>query len=146
MRHFGKKVLSGLFAFVMIFTLFCTSASAGVYSSAYLNSYRAGVTPKSGEKIVVTVDVTGVGYMPELGAKTIQMYESQDGANFTRVKTYRSSAYPKMMGSGTSFYEDVITHQGTAGYYYYARVTVYAGNENGSDERTFDTPAVRAIA
>lgn len=145
MKHVGKRFLSGLFAVVMVFTLLSMSASASVRSSAYLNSYRAILTSESGGELTITVDVVGVGYMSKIGAKTIYLYESANGTDFTRVKTYRSSAYPKMMGSGTNFYEDVVTYQGTPGYYYYASVYVYAANENGSDEKNCETTVERAI-
>ena len=44
-----------------------------------------------------------------------------------------------MMGSGSLFYEDVITYQGTPGRYYYATAYVYAGDDTGGDQRTCDT-------
>lgn len=128
---------------MMISSILCTSVSAR--SSAYLNGYRAGITPKSGGKLVITVDVTGVGYMPEIGAKTIYVYESSNGTDFHWVATYESSDYPQMMGSGSIFYEDVITHQGTPGLYYCATVFVYAGNSTGGDERYYDTAIKKAI-
>ena len=143
MKHFGKKLLSVFFALMMISSILCTSVSAR--SSAYLNGYRAGITPKSGGKLVITVDVTGVGYMPEIGAKTIYVYESSNGTDFHWVATYESSDYPQMMGSGSIFYEDVITHQGTPGLYYCATVFVYAGNSTGGDERYYDTAIKKAI-
>lgn len=139
MRRLGKRVLSGLFALIMISGLLCTAASAAVQSSAYLDGYRVGITPKSGGKLVITVDVTGVGRMSEIGAKTIYVYESTDGKYFHWVATYESSDYPQMMGSGSVFYEDVITHQGTPGLYYYAKACVYAGNSSGGDERYCNT-------
>ena len=143
MKHFGKKLLSVFFSLMMISSILCTSVSAR--SSAYLNGYRAGITPKSGGKLVITVDVTGVGYMPEIGAKTIYVYESSNGTDFHWVATYESSDYPQMMGSGSIFYEDVITHQGTPGLYYCATVFVYAGNSTGGDERYYDTAIKKAI-
>lgn len=143
LKHFGKKLLSVFFALMMISSILCTSVSAR--SSAYLNGYRAGITPKSGGKLVITVDVTGVGYMPEIGAKTIYVYESSNGTDFHWVATYESSDYPQMMGSGSIFYEDVITHQGTPGLYYCATVFVYAGNSTGGDERYYDTAIKKAI-
>ena len=143
MKHFGKKLLSVFFALMMISSILCTSVSAR--SSAYLNGYRAGITPKSGGKLVITVDVTGVGYMPEIGAKTIYVYESSNGTDFHWVATYESSDYSQMMGSGSIFYEDVITHQGTPGLYYCATVFVYAGNSTGGDERYYDTAIKKAI-
>lgn len=144
LKHSGKKLLSAIFALVMISSILCTSVSAR--SSAYLNGYRAGITPESGGKLVVTVDVTGVGPMSEIGAKKIFVYESLDGQSFYWVATYESSDYPIMMGSGGVFYKDVITHQGTVGRYYYAKANVYAGNSTGGDERYCNTAIKRAIA
>lgn len=139
MKRLGKKVLSGIFAVIMISGLLCTAASAAARSSAYLNAYCAGLTADPHGTMVITVDVTGVGYMPEIGAKEIYVYESTNGTDFYWVKTYKSSDYPIMMGSGSIFYKDVITHQGTPGLYYYAKACVYAGNSNGSDERYCNT-------
>ena len=130
----------------MILGLLCTTASAAVQSSAYLDGYRVVITPDSNGAMVISVDVTGVGYMPEIGAKTIYVYESTDGQRFHWVATYESSDYPIMMGSGSIYYEDVITHQGTVGRYYYAKANVYAGNSTGGDERYCNTAIKRAIA
>lgn len=145
MKHSGKKLLSAFFALMMISSILCTSVSASARSSAYLNGYRAGITPESGGKLVITVDVTGVGPMSEIGAKTIYVYESSNGTDFHWVATYESSDYPIMMGSGGVFYKDVITHQGTPGLYYCATVCVYAGNSTGGDERYCDTAIKKAI-
>lgn len=139
MKRLGKRILSGIFALIMITGLLCTAASAAVQSSAYLDGYRVGITPKSGGKFVITVDVTGVDYMPEIGAKEIYVYESTNGTDFYWIKTYRSEDYPKMMGSGYIFYEDVLSFQGVVGRYYYATACVYAGDSSGGDERYCDT-------
>ncbi len=144
MKRLGKRVLSGIFALIMVSSLLCMSATAR--SSAYLDGYRAGITPKSGGKLVITVDVSGVGYMPEIGAKTIWVYESTDGKLFHRIAVYESDDYPEMMGSGSIFYEDVITFQGIVGRYYYAKAFVYAGNDTGGDERNCDTAIKQARA
>ena len=145
MKHFGKRFLSGIFAVVMISALLCTAASAAVQSSAYLDAYSATITAKPGGKMVVSVEVAGVGRMTEIGAKTIYIYESTDGENYTRVATYESSKYSQMMGSGSNYIKDAITHYGTAGYYYYAVVYVYAGNSDGSDTRRIETIEKKAI-
>ena len=127
----------------MLTSLLCTFASAR--SSAYLNSYAATVTAKSGGKLVVTVDVAGVGPMTKIGATRIYIYESEDGVDFHRVATYKYENYPVMMGSGTFYYDDAATYYGTPGYYYYASVYCYAANASGSDERHYSTSIVRAI-
>lgn len=146
MNRIGKRFLSGIFALIMISSLLCTTASAAVQSSAYLDGYSAGLTADPHGAMVITVDVTGVGYMSKIGAKTIYVYESTNGTDFYWVATYESSNYPKMMGSGTYLYDDVITHQGTPGLYYCATVCVYAGNSSGGDERYCDTAIRQARA
>lgn len=144
MKHVGKRIICGILAVCLFSALSCNVALAR--SSAYLNSYRATVTAKSGGKMVVTVDVTGVGTMTEIGATTIYIYESPDNKSFTRVATYEHTDYPEMMGSGTHYYEDPVTYPGTPGYYYFASVYCYAANANGSDERNYTTAARRAVA
>lgn len=146
MKHFAKKFLSVFLAVLMLSSILCTSVAASTQSSAYLSAYRAGITPKSGGKLVITVQVTGAGYMPEIGVNEVHLYESTDGIDFTRIKIFRSSNYPIMNGSGTMFYEDVVTYQGKIGRYYYATAFVYAGNDTGSDARTCDTTIEQAQA
>ncbi|MCI8802259.1 MAG: hypothetical protein HFG01_02825 [Oscillibacter sp.] len=146
MKRLGKRLLSGIFALVMISSLLCTAASASVKSSAYLDAYRAVLTVKSNGVMLVSADVSGAGYMPVLGVKTIYVYESTDGKSFTRIATYQSDDYPEMMGSGTVFFEDLITFQGVIGRYYYAKACVYAGDSTGGDERYCNTAVRQAKA
>lgn len=144
MKRFVKDFFSILFVFGIIFNLLGTSASAR--SSEYLHGYSVMITPKSNGKLVISLDVTGVDYMTEIGAKSISVYESTNNEDFYWVKTYYSSDYPKMMGSGLYLYEDVLTHQGTAGRYYYAKANIYAGNSTGGDERYCNSAVKRAKA
>ena len=146
MKRSGKRVLCGILAVCMLSSILCTFVFAtSERSSAYLDGYRAVVTAKSGGKLVVTVDVSGVGPMTKIGATKIYMYESDDGVDFYRVATFKYEDYPVMMGSGTIYYKDAATYYGTPGYYYYASVYCYAANASGSDERNYCTSIVRAI-
>ncbi|MDO4314278.1 MAG: hypothetical protein Q4C45_00780 [Oscillospiraceae bacterium] len=144
MKHLGKRLICGIFALCLLSTSLCTTVFAR--SSAYLDSYRATVTPKSGGKMVVTVDVSGVGRMTQIGATTIYIYESSDNESFTKVATYNYEDYPEMMGSGTFYYDDPVTYNGTVGYYYLASVYCYAANASGSDEKNYTTAAKQARA
>ncbi len=144
MKRLVKSILCGVLAVCLLSTLLCSAVS--VRSSAYLDEYGASITPKSGGKMVVTVDVSGVGWMPQVGATTIYIYESRDNKSFTRVATYNYEDYPEMMGSGTNYYEDAVTYPGKVGYYYIASVYCYAGNDSGGDERNYTTSSKRAIA
>lgn len=145
MKHFGKRFLCGILVILALSSLLCTFASAR--SSAYLDGYRAFIIPQSGAKIPVTVDVSGVGYMDEVGASKIYIYESTDGKNFTRVATYKSDDYPEMLESNTTtYYDSPVVYSGKAGYYYYADVYCYAAKDGGSDTRLYSTSVKRAIA
>lgn len=144
MKHFGKRMVCGILTVCMLSAFLCTAVFAR--SSAYLNSYRATVTAKSGGKMVVTVTVTGVGTMTEIGASTIYIYESSDNKSFTKVATYNYEDYPEMMGSGTYYNKDAVTYTGKVGYYYIASVYCYAANSNGSDEKNYTTSSKRALA
>ena len=144
MKHFGKRILCGIFTICILSGLLCSFASANTQSSAYINSYAATVTPESGGELIVTVDVSGVGYMPKIGATKIYLYESADKKSFSRVATYKYEDYPIMMGSGTYYFKDAATYYGTPNYYYYASVYCYAGNSTGGDERNYTTSIVRA--
>lgn len=146
MKRLTKRVLCITLAVCMLSSLLCTSAFANSSrSSAYLNSYCADVNPKSGGRLVVTVDISGVGPMTKIGATKIYIYESSDNKSFSRVATYKYGDYPNMMGSGTFYYDDAITHYGTPGYYYFASVYCYAANSSGSDEKNYTTAIVQAI-
>ena len=94
---------------------------------------------------MITMDVDGVRRMTQIGASTIFLYESQNGVDFTRIKTYNYEDYPEMMGSGKHFYEDVVTYNGVAGRYYYAIAFCYAGDSTGYDEQSYTTSVVKAI-
>lgn len=144
MKRFVKSILCGALAVCLLSTLLCSAVS--IRSSAYLDDYGATITPDHGGKIVVTADISGVGWQPKIGVTTVYIYESRDDKSFTRVATYNYEDYPEMMGSGMDYCEDVVTYPGKVGYYYIASVYCYAGNDSGGDERNYTTSSKRAIA
>jgi len=140
-----KRFLCAALAICTLAGLLKTAASAAVErSSAYLSMYSAFLTADGNGEISVTVDVRGRGYMTEIGAETIYIYESDDNVDFFLVATYEAADYPEMLGSGTFYYETPIVHEGTAGKYYFAVVEVHAGNANGSDTKDYETSSIRA--
>ncbi|WP_295740733.1 hypothetical protein [uncultured Oscillibacter sp.] len=138
------KIVSLLLLICVTASLLCVQASAR--SSNYLDAYRVVLTPQSGGKIVITVDVDGIRNMTQIGASTIFLYESRNGTDFTRIKTYNYEDYPTMMGSGIHHYKDAATYYGVVGRYYYATAYCYAGDETGYDEKSYTTSIVRAKA
>ena len=134
----------GLFIIVMMFSV--SASGTSVLSSWYLDSYRAWLSARSGGEIAVVVDVQATTYMDEVGASKIQLFESQDGGStWTLAKVYVKSIHPEMVYQDDYLYYDVAaTYAGTAGYKYYAIVTVYAGDSTGSDTRDYTTTVVTA--
>ena len=142
-----KKTLKKFLAFVMAVCIVgsMTTAYAATDASAYLSSYRAACTAKSGCMIAVTVEVDGAGIMEDIGAAQIHVYRSADNKHFDFLRTFDSEDFPAMMDHNTDwYYTTPITFLGLAGYYYYANVEVYAGKDGGSSTRTYMTASVQA--
>lgn len=141
-----KKTLLRMTTFVLAAMLLIGTVSASTRSSLYLDGYRAWLTPKSGGKINVTINVQAVGDMDNVGALSVEMYESSDGGStWHRDGSYASALYPELLQQDTYlYYETPLSHQGVAGYKYYAIVTVYAGDSTGSDSREYQTTTVTA--
>lgn len=147
MKRYWKKA-TALFLTLVLFTVSIAIPAGAVTgrSSLYLSYYRAWLTPVSGGKINVNVDVQAVDDMDNVGALTISMFESSDGGStWNPDGTYTSALYPNMLDQDTYIYYDTaVVHEGTAGYKYYAVVTVYAGDNTGYDTREYQTTTVIA--
>ena len=139
----AKKFFSLVLALCLVSSMACTFAAAR--SSAYLDSYRASCTAKSGGQIAITIDVDGTGNMDAIGAKEIYLYSSTDNVNFICVASFTSDDYPELLGSGYYYLETPITYQGIIGRYYNASVYCYAEKNGGSDTRLYETASVQAV-
>lgn len=146
MRQFGKRIVMFLLAFCLTLGVGPVTAGATVSrSSEFFSAYSANVTGKSGGKICVTVSVKARSEMDVLGVNSVTIYESKDNSSFYPVATYRAADYPEMLGSGVLFSKTVVTYSGTIGYYYQAKVAVYAENDTGCESRGIMTSAKRAF-
>ena len=76
MKKHVKKIFCIALAICMLSSTLI--ASAALEASNYLSSYSASLTARSGGKIHITVDVTGAGFMDEIGATDIYIYEHQN--------------------------------------------------------------------
>lgn len=146
-----KKMLRCVIV-LMLATVMCVSSVAAVAgetrSSLYLNCYRAWLTPQSGGKIAVAVDVQAVTTMDEVGASVIEIFESDDGGeNWDSVRMYFKSLNPEMVVKRDYlYYDDPIVYQGAVGKQYFACVTAYAADRTGYDEKEYNTAIVTARA
>lgn len=110
-------------------------------ASAYLTSYSAYVYLPGNGQVQVYFDVTGTGYMDELGALSIAIYESTDGANWTWKDTFMHDLTPGMLSYNDDFHTGHVTYNGVVGRYYKALVCIWGGKNGQGDTRYFWTSA-----
>lgn len=110
-------------------------------ASAYLDNYCAYVYLPGNGEVQVYFDVTGTGYMDELGALSIAIYESKDGENWTWKKTFTHDSTSGMLSYNDNFHTGHVTYNGVAGRYYKAYVCIWGGKNGQGDTRYFWTSA-----
>ena len=110
-------------------------------ASDYLSTYNAYVyLPGTGE-VRVYFNVDGTGYMDELGALSIKIYESTDGTNWTWKKTFTHDSTPGMLSYNDDYHSGYVSYNGVAGRYYKAYVCIWGGKDGKGDTRYFYTSA-----
>ena len=146
MKRIWRKAPALMLSVLLAAALAVLAFAGSARSSLYLSAYRAWLTPESGAIVDVTIDVRAVDDMDDVGALSVDIYESSDGgATWERVRVYVSALYPELLDQDTYWYYDTpISHQGIEGYKYFAVVTVYAGDQTGSDSREYQTTTVTA--
>lgn len=113
-------------------------------ASDYLDSYQSYIYPAGSGEIQVWFSVTADDYMDDLGALSIEIYESTDNSTWTYKTTFRHTSYPNMLGHDEIFYMDHISYQGVTGRYYKAYVCIWAGKDGGGDTRYYWTSSKKA--
>lgn len=113
-------------------------------ASYYLTSYNTYIYRAALGKIQVWFTVTGVDYMDDIGALTVQIYESTDNENWTWVDTVRHTTQSNMLGHDAIYHSGHVDYQGTIGRYYKAYVTIWAGKNGNGDARYMWTDIQRA--
>lgn len=113
-------------------------------ASDYLSSYNAYPYAAGAGKVQIWFNVTGTRTMDDIGALTIQVYESEDGSSWTWVQSYTNANYPRMLGHDTVYYSGHVDYQGRTGRYYKAYVCLWAGKDGAGDTRYFWTGSIKA--
>ena len=132
-----------------IVLLFCTlvpinASAAEARASYYLSSYQAYVYPAGSGEIQVWFSVTGVNYMDDLGALSIEIYESKDNSSWTYKETFMHTDYSNMLKENAISHMDCVTYQGVKGRYYKAYVCIWAGKDGDGDTRYYWTSSKKA--
>lgn len=135
------RLLSILFALVLVIpqTAFAaTPDSSQPYASRYLTSYSAYVYVTSSGTVQVWFDVMGTGDMDEIGALSIILYESSDGTNWTRVKSFLHESTEDMLFEDDYYVSSHVSWaNGSTSKQYKAYVCVWAGKNGTGDTRYF---------
>ena len=133
MNKFLKSFSICLILIVMISTTAFASApneSIDPQSNSYIFKTTVGIAALGNGKIEVDFSVSAMGKMIDLGATHVQIYNA-DG-KCVKTYTYTDLGYEYMIGHNKFSHTASVFYQGVSGQRYYAIVTFYAGNLNGS--------------
>lgn len=141
-----KELLFKVAILLVVIALVCPINAKAVEprASDYLHMYSAYIYPAGWGKVQVWFSVDGTGYMDEIGALEIQLYESKDNENWTWVKTFDFQDYSDMLEYNDYTYTSHVEYNGTIGRYYKAYVCIWAGKNGAGDSRTFWTLSEKA--
>lgn len=125
MYNKNKAILFRFMALVLVISLMIpVSAYAAVpeivqpCASAYLDGYGAYVYLPGDGEVRVYFNVAGTGYMDEIGALYIELYESEDGTNWDWVDTFKHYSTVGMLSYNDDYHSSYVSYDGTKGNYY----------------------------
>ena len=134
-----KKLTLTFISLIFLVTFFCQSVSAIELSpraSDYLDGYGASLYPGSTKGSVrVAFTVTATRHSDRVGVSELVIYKS----NGSRVATISGTVSNGLMCEDTTFHMGDYTYYGEAGVSYYAKLTIYAERDGGSDSRIYLT-------
>lgn len=132
-----KKLLKSFSICLIIIAMINTTAFAAApndsvapQANSYILKTTVGIVPLGGGKIEVDFAVTATRPMPDVGATRVTIYK--EGGTAVATYIYTDPGYAYMMGHNSGKHVAGVTYQGVSGQRYYAIVTFYAGDLNGS--------------
>jgi len=134
-----------LIAVILIFALIApcsvsaaTNGNIQPYASKYLSVYSAYVYVTSNGEVQVWFDVMGTGFMDEIGALSIVLYESSDNQNWDDVGTFLHESTSGMLFEDDYYISSHVSWSGgSTNKYYKAYICVWAGKNGSGDSRYF---------
>ena len=141
-RNLAIKIIAITLIVALVFPI--NAMAIETRASDYLTAYSAYIYPAGWGKVQVWFDVTGTGYMDELGALEIKLYESKDNETWTWVKTFEYQDYSGMLVYDDFSHMGHVEYNGTIGRYYKAYVCIWGGKDGAGDTRYFWTPVEKA--
>lgn len=106
-------------------------------ASDYLASYTSYICHMGGGDLEIWFRVTGVDDWADIGVLNIQLFESTDQVNWTRVAAFQHYDYDTMLEHDTWHHLSHVDYQGTLGKFYLAYVCIWAGDENNNGDARY---------
>ena len=130
------KAIAILLCFVFLMPASVHAAEAR--ASYYLNSYTSYICHMGDGDLEIWYRVTGTGpNWADIGVLNIQLFESTDQVNWTRVTTFQHYNYETMLGHDTWQHMSHVDYEGTEGKYYKAYVCIWAGDANNNGDSRY---------
>ena len=139
-----KRLLSLLFAVLLLASMTMAAYAADTRASAYFSATSVRAYARSGGKILFEVDINATHTMQEVGASEIYVYEQQDDGSWDNVYTFTMDEHAYLIETNSMGACVDATYQGTVGKNYYAAVACYARDSEGYECLYFETPVVTA--
>lgn len=141
MSRFPTSVIYKTIAIILCFVLVipATVYAVAPRASYYLESYTSYICHMGGGNLEIWYRVTGTGTQAELGVLSIQLFESADRINWTRVTTFEFYDTEGMLAYNTFQHMSHVDYEGRLGKYYRAYVCIWGGDGVNGDARYFWT-------
>lgn len=128
-----SRIVCMIMAAVMLLTVPAAAAeNAEPRASSFFMSSDVYLYQTTSTKFEAWFEVSALGIMDKVGASEIKIQRSSDDENWSTVKTYSMSSYTNMIREDSGVHSSYVTYTGTTGYYYRAKITLYAENSTGT--------------
>lgn len=139
-----KKAAFTLISLTFLIAILCQAAYAlelSTHASEYLDSYGASIYQGSVKGSVrIDFSVVGTERSDYVGVSELRIYESGG----TRVATIEGTVDNGLLLENVIMNMGQYTYYGEPGVSYYARLTMYAERDGGSDSREYLTKTIMA--
>ena len=134
MKRISRLICILLAALLILASPAAAAENAEPRASSFFGSSDVYLYQTTSTQFRVWFEVSALGVMEKVGAREIKVQKSADGENWTTMKTYSMNDYTNMICENTGSHASYVTYTGQTGYYYRAKITLYAKNSSGIGE------------
>lgn len=138
------KIVSLVMVIAILVGIMPLVGAANVRASDYFWCTEAWATPTGNGNIIVEFDVSATETMKEVGTSKVVIYELQSNSTYKAVKTFTRYNTAGLIEYNTFCSYGKVSYKGTPGIKYYAVVTFYAKNADGSETLNMTTKTITA--